>query len=176
MKIIRIVAAAALACMSVGANAAPLLFNLTGGYEARFELDSDILPDVVDDNRFEVNDVDGTLAGRPARLGTIAFFVDFIGADPIGGGFNITNGLGNPLFEAEGPMLFTGGTDRPTFLTGTFDLFKIGADRNRPAAYSLTISAISAIPEPGVWLTMIVGLSMVGVVIRRRAAPRSAVA
>lgn len=176
MKIIRIIAAAALAGMSVGANAAPFLFDLTGGYEARFQLDSDSLPDVVDDNRFEVNDVDGTMAGRPARLGTIAFFVDFVGADFIGGGFNITNGPGNPLFEAEGPMLFTGATNQPTFLTGTFDLFEIGADRTAPAAYSLTISAISAIPEPGVWLTMIVGLSMVAVVIRRRPASRPAIA
>ncbi len=158
-------ASTAIAMPASRADAATLLFTLSGAAAGSFILDDNPTPCEVDPERsatFETNFEYGGLAS-PA-------FVDFYPAD-MGGGLQlrpvegtwegysaIYNLLGNPLFS--GPL------EAPHFTPGTYAL---SFGENQPAEISLVISGLTApVPEPASWALMIAGFGAIGMAARRK--------
>lgn len=152
-------AAAALATLvPTQAQAAQLLFTLTGDANASFTLDQNPTPDTVFPDEFRFDTVAGTHEGT-----AVDFFYVFFFTDNAAGGLAFESVLG-PVLTA-GPQLFTGTTTNPTFLTGSFSLVNYDTGQGN---YTLTIS--NAIPEPATWAMMLIGFGAVGFAMRRRRA------
>ena len=81
-----------------------------------------------------------------------------------GGGFTST------IADFYSDQVFSGSTSAPTFTLGTFS----GLDHNTGAEATLTISAVSAVPEAGNAAMLLAGLGLMGVVARRRSAANRA--
>jgi hypothetical protein len=165
MKNVRKLVAAALAASAstLPAQAAIYDFTITGDYSARFQLDSSPRPDeAVPGNGFVLWDVEGTFPGSIFDVADLTFF-----NGGLGGGLEIYDFYGaNALLSTDGPQLYSGSENAPTFLTGTYALTQF----NGSGTYSLTISnpAVAAVPEPATWAMMFAGFGMVGFAMRRR--------
>lgn len=188
MKTLLLAATAALAFTTAPASAALIQFTITntggqnfGNYS--FQLDHTRNPDIVtaDSVRF------GPIAGAPPVRVTysnvpgvangsidtgVTFFAPiqqggvFIGFLPFGN-FRvintqlITNTSFNPALSKE--------ANRPTFRLGTFAI-STTPQNNGPRPfdnYSVTISAVNAVPEPATWAMMIGGFALAGAAVRR---------
>ena len=161
----RLIPAAGLALAMAGAalpaHAVILNFDLSGSRNADFQLDSNAIPNSFNTssligNQIFYNGVAGTFGGV-AGLADINFGTGLIAA------LNVT---GTPLgfTQFAGPALFSGPPSAPVFSTGVFNLTSIGSGNS-----TLTISnAISAVPEPSIWATLIAGLGLTGFALRRR--------
>ncbi len=145
------------------AMAAQLIFDFVGldpTDNFTFELESNPSPfqPLGSNSSFVVLDQNVT-----APNGVVLSDLVFLSGDPVNhGGVQFSAQLA-PLF---GPQLFTGTTESPTFLTGSFDLnFLLG----EPAG-TLTIGSAStaAVPEPGTWALMILGFGAIGSALRGR--------
>lgn len=147
------------------ALAAPLSFTLTGSREASFVLDSNPVPTtfsstVLGDFNFgdqiSFDNVPGTYGGTPG-VASIGFGTGLFATLNVG-----SASLGFTQFT--GPNLFSGTAANPVFTTGTFNLTSIVS-----GASTLTISSlVSAAPEPGTWMMMILGFGMAGAGLRYR--------
>ena len=83
----------------------------------------------------------------------------------IGGGVEIDDLYGgSTLLSTDGPQLYTGSEDAPTFTVGSFALTEYQGTGN----YTLTITNISAVPEPATIAMLLGGLGIVGFTARRR--------
>ena len=168
MKLKRI-ALAGVAIAAVGfalpAVAAPLSFTLTGSREASFVLDSNPTPTSFSSiilggtnfgDQISFSDVGGSYGGTPG-VATIGF----------GTGLAATLNIGSPSLgftQFVGPNLFSGTAANPIFSAGTFSLSSIVSGNS-----TLTISSlVGAVPEPGTWAMMILGLGMAGAGLRYR--------
>ena len=147
-------------------HASPLIDDFVfqgGGVTATFSLPASPTPSLSDpDNFFEIPNIT-TSAGGESVSGPVDFFVD---AD--GGGAAWTNA------DLSGPQLFSGTTDAPTFLLGSFFLtgtYDLG-DGPTPISGTLTISPEApvgtTIPEPGSWLLLGTGATASLGLVRRR--------
>ena len=130
---------------STAANAAVLNFAIGGSDPFSFQIDQ--MPKILvsNDILFKIENIktnDGFTGS--AKFYTNAYF----------GGLIVDVGP-NTRFDALGPQLFTGPTNAPTFLTGTF-LTNHG-----------TVT-ISAVPESATWGMMLVGFGMMGGALRYR--------
>lgn len=152
--------AAALTTTALAAQADIYEFSLTGDYTATWQLNSTVLSDSSADGiGFVLWDVDGF----PDAVLNVAD-VYFWHAD-IGGGLQIEDYYGDAiLVSTDGPQLYTGPEDNPTFLLGTFAL----TEYQGSGTYSLTVTNLSAIPEPASIALMLGGLGLVGVAAARR--------
>ena len=84
------------------------------------------------------------------------FFICF-GAQPCGNGV-FPNGLGTGF---GGPQLYSGPNSAPTLLPGSFILpFAVAVNSNSYDQGNTTL--LAAIPEPATWLTLAVGLVVLG--------------
>lgn len=142
--------AAALAA-TAPAQAAPYNFAITGSQTINFVLESSPTPSSFDNgNFFRIDGVNGTIDGTAATFnlgfGSATYFFNF-------GLFGSTAGTG---ILSNGPSLYTGAEDSPTFKLGTFAL---------APDYSVTISAV---PEPTGWALMLTGFGALGLMARRR--------
>jgi PEP-CTERM motif len=145
------------------ANAAVLLFQLTGSRNATFAFDpTTTTPDFRSSSfigdQLTFNAVRGTFGGvdGTARVG----FGNFLVAD-----LNIQSpNLGFTQFTAT-PDFFRFVNTKPDFTLGTFQLNSIVSGRSE-----LTISQFAAggVPEPTTWAMLILGFGMVGGAIRYR--------
>ncbi|WP_233150680.1 PEPxxWA-CTERM sorting domain-containing protein [Sphingomonas mollis] len=132
---------------------------------ASFQLDSNPLIDAVNvspDQGFAIANVTGIFQYGPITLSSqsISFFTT-----ALGGGLLIGDGTDNgTLLGFDGPQLYIGTEAQPEFLTGSFDL----TDFVTGSPISLTISTVSAIPEPASWAMMLAGFAMVGGATRYR--------
>ena len=156
--------AAAAAMVPASASAATLLFELSGGRNLSFQLDSNPTPDSSQSFLGEqavFNGVDGTRGGGDVTFATISFGTGvFADLSITGGGLDFTQ------YSGGGP-LFTGPGSAPVFAPGTYQL----TNTFFPAQNStLTISTVSgAVPEPATWALFILGFGAVGAGMRRRA-------
>lgn len=157
----KIAAAAALTAAAVGAHADTYQFTLTGDYAATWQLQSTLVSDdSAEGLGFVVWDVEGF---PDAELGVGDVY--FWHADN-GGGLQINDFYGGDfaLVSTEGPQLYTGTEDNPTFKLGTFALNEyLGS-----GTYTLTVTNISAVPEPASIALMLGGLGLVGAAAARR--------
>lgn len=167
MRWTTVIGAAASLALAGAAQAATLLFTITGDYSATFQLDSNPVPSSGGFGIFSIDDVAGTFGG-----GNDASTIEFYDSAN-GGGLSIFYGsLLIPTFLA-GPQIYGGTFDMPTFAPGSFALsVQIGAPADRLGNATLTITALddgnSPAPEPASWLTMIVGFGVIGGVLRAR--------
>ncbi|MFS0738107.1 PEPxxWA-CTERM sorting domain-containing protein [Sphingomonas sp. 1P06PA] len=153
---------AATATVSTAADAALLQFDITGDYTASFQIDSDPVPNEwIGGTGFVIWDVPVSSAASGA------FDIGFFDGS-LGGGLSIIDYVDfSTFFVADGPQLYTGPVNAPTFRTGTFSL----SEYEGPGSYTLTISEIgTAVPEPASWALMIGGFGLIGSAMRRRPA------
>lgn len=159
-KALSLAGAGALAALSsVPAAAAPVLFELSGSRNATFTIDSDDVPDFLSlsgfGNQISYNNVAGTYGGAPGS-GTIGFGTGIFADLNVGG-----TALGFTQFA--GPDLFMLANSKPVFNSGTFALTSIVSGSS-----TLTISTVSAVPEPATWAMMLAGFGGAGFLVRRR--------
>ena len=147
------------------ASAATLLFNFTGQtlsgpVTAAFQLDSNPVPDQINDqsafgfSQLFFNNVSGVFNGQ-TQTSTIAF------GTGLASEFQIL-GTSAGFAQFNGQRVFTGAVNAPVFSPGTFTF--TGFSRG-----TLTVSeAVATVPEPSTWAMMIIGFGMVGFGLRSR--------
>lgn len=147
MKLLSLLAASAALVVAVPAQAATLLFKLTGAFNGEFLLDSEPVPNTVTIGGFRVS-----LTGPYES----AFFWN----SNFGGGLSLYSTGNNVVLDSYGPRLYGGSESAPSFGPGTYWL---------GGGTVLTISTVtSAVPESAAWAMMIGGFGLVGGAMRVR--------
>jgi PEP-CTERM motif len=160
MKLKHIAGSAAIAAAALcgsAANAELYNFNLGGDYSATWQIDTDNPPDYVDPGSYiAFYDVAGNFEGALGGYADVGFYhIDS------GGGLDITDYVGNSvLLVTDGPQLYGGSDEHPTFLAGTYTLTEFLGE----GTYTLTISAV---PEPATYGMLLAGIGLVGAALRR---------
>lgn len=156
-------ATAACLVAAAPANAATLLFTLTGSKNATFQLDSNPIPTTAIPsappfflgNQISFANVPGTFGGVTSPAPSIGFGTGLAAAFQISG-----TALGFTQFT--GPAIFTGTANAPVFSVGTFQLNSLVS-----GASTLTITQVAAaVPEPETWLMMLLGFGLIGASMR----------
>ncbi|MDY0746157.1 PEP-CTERM sorting domain-containing protein [Paucibacter sp. R3-3] len=157
----RIAACCAMALAANAADAAQYQFTVTGDYSASWQMNSTVVPDISEEGGgFVMWDVTGDFSGAVDTIADLTFYH----AD-IGGGMQIYDYMGdNTLLLTDGPQLYSGSEDQPTFLLGTFAMTEFGGS----GQYTLTVSEVSAVPEPATYAMLLGGLGLVGTLAARR--------
>jgi hypothetical protein len=164
-KVLTPLAAGAVFALAAGAAQADTYdFVITGDYSAHFQLNSSPTPDkVYDGQAFILYDQTGTYSGASTDLADLWFF-----SDTIGGGLEIHDFYAadgeTVLFSTNGAQLYSGTEDAPTLLTGTFAL----TEYQGTGTYTLTVTNVSAVPEPESYAMLLGGLGVIGFVASRR--------
>lgn len=169
------IAAFAVAMVSFGAQAAPLLFSLTGDYTASWSLDSERAPNfAVSGMNINFWDVHGSFPGVPSDS-----YIDLeFRSSNMGGGLEIWT-EGGAMILSSGPQLYTGsevpgprdpvlggsGNLGPKFKLGSFTLTNM---EYRGRDFVLTISEPAALPEPATLALVLAALGMLAMVPARR--------
>jgi len=152
-----VAASAVLALAAAPAQADTFQFSLTGDYTASWQLDS--MPAVDEGSSglaFLVTNVQGSFPG--SATGTSSGF--FFRNTSYGGGFVLLD----PELAVTGAQLYTGDESSPTFTLGTFSLTnQFGA-----GAYTLTVTDVTAVPEPTNIALLLGGLGLFGTMAARR--------
>lgn len=154
----KLAAATALALCSTSATAAEFLFDFKGvdtSKDASFTLDSEPDPSSAGNGRFTFKKVEVTTPKSTSKQ-TINFYTS-----QYGGGFNFNN---SGKFDAYGPQLFSGTIADPTFHTGVYTMTK---SFNGVVLGTLTVSAMSAVPEPATWAMILLGFAFTGSMMRK---------
>lgn len=150
------------AASATQASAATLLFELSGGRNVTFQLDSNPTPSSSQTFLGEsavFTDVVGTVNGANATIDTISFGTGVFATLSINAA-----GLGFTQFAGGGP-LFTGPGSAPVFSAGTFQLTNpFFPDQNSTLVISQ--QAAAAVPEPATWALMLLGFGFVGGAMR----------
>lgn len=148
---------------AVPASAATLLFEITGGRNVTFQLDSNPTPSSSQTFLGEqavFTDITGTVNGANTVIPTISFGTGIFAVLSIN-----APGLDFTQFAGAGP-LFTGTGSAPVFSAGTFQL----TNPFFPTSNStLVISEqVAAVPEPATWALMLLGFGFVGGAMRAK--------
>ncbi|MEP6504691.1 MAG: PEP-CTERM sorting domain-containing protein [Betaproteobacteria bacterium] len=157
-------ASAAFALAAGPAQASTYQFTVTGDYSASWQLESTVVADVGFAGTYlTLWDIDGSYPGAVLPLADISFFnADF------DGGLQLDDFYGGTvLLATDGPQLYTGDEEGPvTFSLGTFALTQFNGD----GVYTLTVTDVSAVPEPASIAMLLGGLGLMGASLRRRSA------
>jgi PEP-CTERM motif len=161
IKILLTSASILAATVSGPANAATLLFEISGGRNLTFQLDSNPTPSSSQTffgEQSVFTDVPGTVNGANTTISTISFGTGIFAVLSIN-----APGLDFTQFAGGGP-LFTGPGSAPVFSPGTFQL----TNAFFPSSNStLVISEqVAAVPEPATWAMMLIGFGFVGGAMR----------
>ena len=143
------------------ATASPLLFTLAGPTDATFVLDSHPTPDGMTAGQPYVSNVSGTFSGLPVVFSLVQFYTQ--NPPTLDGGLGLSDPStpGDYLYFS-GVQIYSGTAAAPTFSPGHYsDVAFVGGSH-----LTETID-ITAVPEPGAWALMIVGLGGVGSAMRR---------
>lgn len=159
----KLAALSTLALAAGAANAELYNFTITGDYTASWQMDSMPTPEVsAPGEGFIVIDVPGSFAGAVSPIVDLIFY-----SAAAGGGMGIEDYWeGLALLTADGPQLFSGTETNPVFNVGSYALTEYMGSGN----YTLTISPVSAVPEPAALAMMLAGLGLVGAAARRKSA------
>lgn len=152
--------AASLALSSAWANAAAnYQFTLVGAYAATWQQSATPIPnDVFVGDSFTLWDVHGDFLGANSSAADLTFF-----SSARGGGMGIYDfNAGINLLSTDGPQLYAGSEGSPTFAVGTFAL----TEYQGLGGYTLTVSEVSTVPEPGALALVLFGF--VGIAAARR--------
>jgi len=158
-------AAAALSLISSAASADTYELNLVGsnGYVANWQMDSaPVLTDPADygGGSWLVRNVHGYFNGL-----SVMPIVGFVGANYLGGVLLTTGSTAADVqAHAWGAQVFAGSDSAPVLMLGSYEL--IGSDF--ATTYELTISQVTAVPEPGSYALMLGGLGALGIAAARR--------
>jgi len=157
----RVAVGAAIALGASAANADTYDFVISGDYSAHFQLSSSPTPDATSDGvAFGFYDMDGTFPGASEGIADVYF-----GNAAVGGGMEIYDYYADvDLVFVSGDQLYTGAEDAPTFKLGAFAL----TDVDGPGTYTLTITNVSAVPEPESYAMLLAGIGALGFVAARR--------
>lgn len=158
----RIAACAAIALAASAAQADTYQFTITGDYSASWQMESMPSPLFSDpDEDFGVIPDGGIFANETGEGVAIAFY-----HDDLGGGIEILDlGTFDDLYTADGPQVYMGAEAAPTFKLGTFAL------DGTPYGFgnaTLTITNLSAVPEPESYAMLLAGLGALGFAAARR--------
>jgi hypothetical protein len=172
MKSLKSAAAIALLFSAGVANAALYQFNLTGDYTASWQLNSTVVADAAGEGEgFILWDVEGNFPGSLFDVADLTFY-----NEAIGGGMEILDFYGETLLlVTDGPQLYTGSEETPTFLLGTFGMTEFGGT----GTYTLTVTDLDAgptdpdpdpvdVPEPATAAMLLSGLGMLYASRKRR--------
>ena len=155
-NILTFTAASAIALLaSSSAYASTVLFNITGPDAISFTAEQSPTPDFFTSNFFTVNGIPVTINGNTSSKAVA---------------FDTHGGISFGTFTSAGLITdYSGGTQTPTFLTGSYPLegILISALGTSQGIYNLTISQVAAVPEPASWAMLIFGFGAAGVAIRR---------
>jgi hypothetical protein len=140
------------------ANATVLQFDLTGDYTASFKLDTADVPSDYDIGAgFVQFNVAGFFAGSLNNIANVTFF-----NASLGGGLRFDEQDGSAtLLITNGPQLYTGLENAPTFLLGTFPLTEFDGT----GVYALTIAEV---PEPATGAMLLGGLAVMAALRKRK--------
>jgi PEP-CTERM motif len=162
--------AAMLAAFASPASATVFDFKLTGTDSASFRIDTSKQPDsftlanpAFNFGRFEYDNVSGTFNGVAGIAASISF-----AEGPFLSPFQITgSSLGFAQFI--GPVVYSGSTSDPQFLTGSFHFTNPFFRKDD----TLTISAVGGVPEPSTWAMIILGFGGMGLLSLRHRSRRA---
>jgi hypothetical protein len=134
-------------------------FTITGDYSAAWQVSSALAPnDIFVGESFTVWSVAGAFPGASTPVTDLTFF-----NAGHGGGMSIFDfNAGVSLLSSDGPQLFSGTESSPTFLLGTFTL----TEYRGAGHYSLAVTQVGEVPEPGSMALVLCGLMSVGCVRR----------
>ena len=151
-NILTFTAASAIALLaSSSAYASTVLFNITGPNAISFTTEQSPLPSSFTSNHF-------TLGFYPVTINGITSNNNI--------DFDINGSIGVAGLDLYGfTPYYSGGTQVPTFLAGSYSLLNF--IESGAAPYKLTISQVAAVPEPASWAMLIFGFGAAGVAIRR---------
>jgi hypothetical protein len=136
-------------------------FTASGAFDATWTLPLSPTPDAVFLDAFRINNVEILFNGNP-----VTAFIEFYDAG-FGGG--ACADVFCSLFDLYGPVLFSGTTAAPTFLTGIFTM-----NQGTPSGPEVRLVIANGengggvIPEPETWAMLIAGFGLVGFALRRR--------
>lgn len=168
-KSLRNIALTALLLSAGAANAALYQFTLTGAYNASWTMNSTVTPDdPYPDQGFILWDVEGSFPGAVEGVVDLIFY-----NAALDGGLEIDDFYGETvLVLTDGPQLYTGSEELPTFLLGTFTL----QDLVNGGTYTLTVADAAVVPpttdvpEPASGALLLGGLGMLYAARKRRQA------
>ena len=158
MKIL-IAALVATTAIIAPANATVYKFSYNGDANIEWKLPASPTPFQSDARQFTIQGVDIKFNGAPDTADILFYTLSEFGA------FDF-NSVGGVAAVAYGDQLYTGPNSAPTFKLGTFTT-TLGTGGTFGAG-TLTISAVSGVPEPTNWAMLIAGFGLVGAVARRR--------
>lgn len=149
--------------LSVPANAAVYMFDLTGGKTASFTIDTATPPTTTSSSfigdQISYNALTGTFGGT-TQTAMVGFGTNLAAQLNISG-----TTLG--FTQYAGPNLFSLVNGSPVFNLGSFNLSSITSG---PA--TITIRAVGgAVPEPATWAMMLLGFGGIGFAMRRARNP-----
>lgn len=135
------------------ADAAILRFTLAGDYSATWDLNSASSPSFYQSGAGSAFwNATGSFAGALQPEADLTFY-----NAAVGGGLNIYDLHGDVnLLAADGPQLYTGPESAPVFRLGTFML----TQSRGTGTYTLTVTDVSAVPEPASALLVFAGLGV----------------
>ena len=143
--------------LPVPASAAQILYELVGDDELSFTLNSTPSPDALQPDGFVIRSVEMAFNGE-RLIGDIGF------VESLQKGGMIIFGLDLNL---TGPQLFSGTFDKPMLRTGSFDLAAFD-DPDRRYTLSARLNSAPAVPEPPMWIMLLMGFASVGAALRNR--------
>lgn len=156
------------------AQAAPLLFTLTGSDTFSFTLASPSTPSGQEtENFFGPVFYYSSVSGFNGSATTFPFLTFYNAAN--GGGLSVGTKVGDysgdsgtvtyDLFNVDSTaQLYSGAQTAPVFATGTYGLTTLSSGDE-----TLVISDVpTAVPETATWAMLLVGLGAIGVAMRRR--------
>jgi hypothetical protein len=155
-------AAIVAAALSTQASAATFLFELSGGRNATFQLDTDnpaSSQTTAFGNQVVFENIAGTVNGESAAIPTINFGTGVFAVLSVNAA-----GLGFTQFAGGGP-LFSGSGSAPVFSAGTFQLTN-PFDPSSNSTLVISQQAVAAVPEPATWALMLLGFGFVGGALR----------
>ncbi len=151
------------AVLVVPAQAATVLFTVTGDANLTFEVELEPDPDARTSRSFRIDDVSGLISGV-VNVFDVTFY-----RNTLGGGFSIDQS-GTRLFDFAGDQLYTGNTTNPVIrFSPNVQLTDYGVGTG-----TYTLATTAGVPEPSTWMMMLIGMGFVGWSMRRH--PRRPVA